>query len=114
MNTTNCVLVLALAFTAGVQAQSSAPSCCPQTPSKEKQLALWHKLEDRIAEVDRRLDGTMGVAIRDLTDGKTLLLHGDDIFAQASSIKITVLAELYMQEQRGRRGERGVARLLDP
>jgi len=55
----------------------------------------------------------MGVAIRDLANGDTFLLHADDIFPQASSIKITVLAELYSQEQRGRRGEQGVARLGD-
>ncbi|HWC18850.1 MAG TPA: serine hydrolase [Terriglobales bacterium] len=115
MNTTIRGLVLALSFTAGIQAtwaQTSA-SCCPQTPTKEKQQALWQKLEDRIAEVDRHLDGSMGVAIRDLADDKTFLLHGDDIFAQASSIKIAVLAELFAQEQRGRRGEQGVARLND-
>lgn len=93
-------------------AQASS-SCCPQTPTKEKQLALWQKLEDRIADIDRRLDGAMGVAIRDLTSGETYLLHGDDVFAQASSIKITVLAELYAQEQQGRRGEKNVARLND-
>jgi len=116
MNTTICVFVLALAVAAGVEAssaQTSATSCCPQTPSKEKQLALWQKLEDRIADVDRHLDGTMGVAILDLTDGKTFLLRGDEVFAQASSIKIAVLAELYRQEQRGRHGEQGVARLSD-
>jgi len=116
MNTTICVFFLALGFAVGTKAssaQSSAPSCCPQTPTKEKQLALWQKLENRIGEVDRHLDGTMGVAIRDLTDDKTFLLHGDEVFAQASSIKITVLAELYKQEQRGHRGEQGVARLSD-
>ena len=94
-------------------AQNSARSCCPQNPTKEKQQALWQKLEDQITNVDRRLDGVMGVAIRDLSDEETFLLRGDDIFAQASSIKITVLAELYDQEQRGRRGETGVARLND-
>lgn len=55
----------------------------------------------------------MGLAIRDLTSGETFLLHGDDIFPQASSIKIAVLAELYEQEGRGRRGEPGAARLGD-
>lgn len=91
----------------------AASSCCPQTPTKEKQQALWQKLQDRIAEVDRRLDGVMGIAIRDLTSGETYMLHGDDLFAQASSIKITVLAQLYQQEQRGRHGEKNVARLND-
>jgi beta-lactamase class A len=44
----------------------------------------------------------MGVAILDLTDGRQMLLHPDDVFPQASSIKITVLAELYRQAQQGR------------
>lgn len=95
------------------RAQTNAPNCCPQTPTKEKQQALWKKLQDRIADVDRDLDGVMGVAVRDLSSGETFLLHGDDIFPQASSIKIAVLAELYDQEQRARRGETNVARLSD-
>jgi len=94
-------------------AQIPAPNCCPQTPTKEKQQALWSKFQDKIADIDRHLDGVMGVAVRDLTSGETFLLHGDDIFPQASSIKIAVLAELYDQEQRGRRGETGEARLSD-
>lgn len=94
-------------------AQTPAPNCCPQTPTKEKQQALWSKLQDKIADIDRHLDGVMGVAVHDLTSGETFLLHGDDVFPQASSIKIAVLAELYDQEQRGRRGETGVARLAD-
>jgi len=40
--------------------------------------------------------------VYDLTDGKTLLLHGDEVFPQASSIKIAILAELYRQEQQAR------------
>ena len=94
-------------------AQAPAANCCPQTPTKEKQQALWGKLQDKIADIDRHLDGTMGVAVRDLTSGDTFLLHSDDVFPQASSIKIAVLAELYDQEQRGRRGETGAARLTD-
>ena len=94
-------------------AQMSALNCCPQISSKEKQQALWTKLQEKIAAVDRNLDGVMGVAVRDLTNSETYLLHGDDVFPQASSIKIAVLAELYDQEQRGRRGESGVARLAD-
>ncbi|HKR31843.1 MAG TPA: serine hydrolase [Terriglobales bacterium] len=105
---------LAFCFLPLMTGAQSASSCCPQNPTKEKQQALWQKLQDRIAEVDHRLDGIMGIAIRDLTSGDTYLLHADDVFAQASSIKITVLAELYRQEQRGRLGERNVARLSDP
>jgi beta-lactamase class A len=106
------VLTLVFCFLSSTLAQT-ASSCCPQTPTKEKQQALWQKLQDRITEVDRHLDGVMGVAIRDLTSGETYLLHGDDVFAQASSIKTTVLAQLYQQEQRGRQGEKNVARLND-
>src|SRR5437763_16647514 len=91
----------------------SALNCCPQISSKEKQQALWTKLQEKLAAVDRNLDGVMGVAVRDLPNSETYLLHGDDVFPQASSIKIAVLAELYDQEQRGRRGESGVARLAD-
>lgn len=75
-----------------------------QTASQvsEKQQVLWQKLENSIANVDRGLDGAMGVAILDLTDGHKFLLHGNDVFPQASSIKICLLAELYRQAQQGR------------
>jgi beta-lactamase class A len=59
------------------------------------------KLEDSILGIDRNLDGVMGVAIVDLTDGHKYLLHANDVFPQASSIKICVLAELYRQAQQG-------------
>ncbi len=60
------------------------------------------KLEKSILDVDRNLDGVMGVAIVDLTDGHRYLLHANDVFPQASSIKICVLAELYRQAQQGK------------
>src|SRR6185312_2935300 len=107
------LLLLSWMFSGLLVAQTTAPACCPQTPTKEKHQALWKKLEAQISEVDSQLNGVMGIAIRDLTTGDTFLLHGDDVFAQASSIKITVLAELYQQERRGRQGEKGVARLND-
>jgi beta-lactamase class A len=68
----------------------------------EKQQALWTKLEDAIHEIDHNLDGVMGVAILDLADGHRYLLHANDVFPQASSIKICVLAELYRQAQQGK------------
>ena len=111
MNAIVCPVLLALS--SSLWPQSTGSNCCPASPTHDKQQALWKKLQDRIAEIDQHLDGVMGLAIRDLTSGQTYLLQGDDIFPQASSIKITVLAELYNQEQRGRRGEHGVARLND-
>jgi beta-lactamase class A len=68
----------------------------------QKQEVLWQKLEDQVHEIDHHLDGVMGVAILDLTSGHTFLLHGDEVFPQASSIKIAVLAELYRQAQSGK------------
>lgn len=44
----------------------------------------------------------MGVAIEDLSTGDHYFLHEDEVFAQASSIKITVLANLYLQVQQGK------------
>jgi beta-lactamase class A len=67
-----------------------------------KQQLLWQKLESSIHDVDRNLDGVLGVAILDLTSGQRFLLHADDVFPQASSIKIAVLAELYRQAQIGK------------
>ena len=71
-------------------------------PSTNKQKVLWHKLEAQIQDVDQHLDGVMGVAIEDLNTGEHLLLNQDEVFAQASSIKITVLANLFLQAQQGK------------
>ncbi|MGQ0703633.1 MAG: serine hydrolase [Gemmatimonadales bacterium] len=70
---------------------------------------LWQKLEQRVAELDRRLDGVLAVAIKDLTDGRTVGLRPDAVMPVASTIKIAVLAELYRQDQSGKG-----ARLDDP
>ena len=75
-----------------------------------KQQVLWSKLGSAIGEVDQKLDGVMGVAIEDLSSGQTFFLHADDVFPQASSIKIAVLAELYRQSQAVGQGS---ARLTD-
>ena len=68
----------------------------------EKQKILWQKFEAAIHEVDQRLDGVMGVAIEDLSTGDQFFLHENEVFAQASSIKIAVLADLYLQAQQGK------------
>ena len=71
-----------------------------QTPAKQQ--VLRQKLESRIHEIDQNLDGVMGVAIEDLISKQTFFLQPDEVFAQASSIKIAVLAELYRQAQQGK------------
>jgi beta-lactamase class A len=73
-----------------------------QTSSSAKQKLLWQKLEAKIEQIDRNLDGVMGVAIEDLASNEHYFLREDEVFAQASSIKITVLANLYLQAQQGK------------
>jgi len=82
-----------------------------QPPAKQRLLLA--KLEAQIHDVDARLDGVLGVAIEDLKTGETILLHPDEIFPQASSIKIAVLAELYHQNEQANAGARAKARLSD-
>ena len=93
-----CTVLLLIAASAAQTAGS--PSA--RAPSPEKQKVLWQKLESTIHDVDDHLDGVMGVAIEDLTTGDQFFLHENEVFAQASSIKITVLADLYLQAQQGK------------
>lgn len=78
--------------------------CVGQTQgtASGKQKVLWQKLQSSIEHIDQSLDGVMGVAIQDLTTGDHYFLREDEVFAQASSIKITVLANLYLQAQQGK------------
>jgi len=73
----------------------------PAAPA-EKQTALWEKLRARIEAVDRRLDGVLGVSVKDLKGGMTLDVRPAEPFPQASSIKLAVLYELYRQAEEGR------------
>ncbi len=90
-----CVIVLlATAFA------QTAPIPVKSLPEKER--VLWQKLEASIQDVDVHLDGVMGVAIEDITTGDHIFVRPDEVFAQASSIKIAVLADLYLQAQQGK------------
>src|SRR5580698_4174991 len=94
-----CVVLLLAAASA---AQTASSPLANDAPSSEKQKILWQKLESTIHDVDQHLDGVMGVAIDDLATGDQFFLHENEVFAQASSIKIAVLAELYRQAQQGK------------
>jgi beta-lactamase class A len=85
----------------------------PEAPRDTGGDLLWKKLETRVEEIANRLDGVMGVAILDLTDGRTFLHNSDRVFPTASSIKIAILLELYRQDQESRAGSKGKARLDD-
>src|SRR5213596_2128645 len=101
------ILVVVLAVNAFGQQKPEA------RPSDTGSDLLWKKLETRVDEIANRLDGVMGVAILDLTDGRVLLRNADRVFPAASSIKIAVLLELYRQDQEARAGAKGKARLDD-
>src|SRR5437763_16827425 len=88
------------------------PKAQPATTEAPADL-LWKKLENRVAEIAERSDGVMGVAIVDLTDGRTILRNADRVFPAASSIKIAVLLELYHQEREARGGAQRKSRLND-
>ncbi len=54
-------------------------------------------LEEEIEKVSEDLEGTLGVAIKDLGTGKEYLLNADEVFYFASVYKLPVLVELYRQ-----------------
>ena len=110
MKSTIIWALLCLLLTNSTSAQSNLNA---QNVSDQKLKSLWTKLESTVNDIDRNLDGVLGVAIEDLTTGQRFLLHGDSIFPQASSIKIAVLAELYHQAQLSAQGESGKAKLTD-
>lgn len=110
MKSTIALALLYLLLPNGTCAQSNLNA---QNVSDQKLKSLWTKLESTINDIDRNLDGVLGVAIEDLSTGQRFLLHGDSIFPQASSIKIAVLAELYRQAHLSSQGESGKAKLTD-
>jgi len=81
---------------------SATAQCCPEKPAAEKRQALWQKLQEELRSVDQHLDGVLGLAVKDLTSGEAFFIHGDEIMPQASSIKIAVLANFYLQVQQGK------------
>jgi beta-lactamase class A len=55
-----------------------------------------------LAEVDRRLDGVLGVSVRDVESGAVLDIRSAEPFPTASAIKVAVLYELFRQAEEGR------------
>lgn len=109
METICWVMALAAGLFAADQPLASAAS-----PAEPKAQVLWNKLEATVVREADELDGVLGVAIHDLTSGQEWFLHPDEVFPQASSIKITVLAELYRQAQEGKPGQAKLSDLYTP
>lgn len=108
MRTALALLAVSLCFTPLCVDAQVPVSQGPSTPD-----LLWEKTTAGITAIAARLDGVMGVSIVDLTDGRSFVLHADQLFPAASTIKLPLLLELYRQEQDGRAGVPGLARLLD-
>ncbi len=102
-------IVFLMLLTTQLHAQAAQPQALPN----QKPQALWEKLGSTIRQIDHDLDGVLGVAIEDLTTGQKFLLRENEVFPQASSIKITVLAELCRQHQQSSEGVSGKAKLSD-
>jgi beta-lactamase class A len=100
-------------FAASLLLLASLPAHAAAAPLNDKQQVLWDRLRAAVVEVEQHLDGVLGVAILDLNSGQQLLVHPDEVFPQASSIKIAVLAELYHQAEQSSHGLNGKASLKD-
>ncbi|MCS7043857.1 MAG: class A beta-lactamase-related serine hydrolase [Bryobacteraceae bacterium] len=69
--------------------------------AQEPAALLEAKLMERLRQIDQRFPGVMGVAVIDLSTGKTLTLNGDLVTAQASLIKVPVLAAAFQKIEAG-------------
>jgi beta-lactamase class A len=68
----------------------------------EKEDVLWSHLRARVQDVEKRLDGVLGLSVKDLKTGTAFEVRPDETFPQASSIKLAVLYELYRQSEEGK------------
>ena len=64
--------------------------------------ALFEKLRAGIVAAEARLDGVLGVAVKDLVSGRMIEIRGDVVFPQASAIKLALVYQLYQQAGAGR------------
>ena len=67
----------------------------------DKTLVLDQKFEKEVKAAVEALDGIAGVAVKDLKTGKVFKINGDEVFPQASSIKIAVLYEVFKRAEEG-------------
>lgn len=98
LSTSKLLLTLCLA----ISSATAGAQCCPEKPQAMKRQVMWQKLQEELRAVDGNLDGVMGLAVKDLTSGEEFFINPDEIMPQASSIKIAVLADLYLQAQQGK------------
>lgn len=64
-------------------------------------VALWQRLEHIVARKVDEFPGVAGVCLKDLARGGGFTIRGDEEFPTASTIKIHVLTQLLLREERG-------------
>jgi beta-lactamase class A len=69
--------------------------------ASDKAVILDRKFEAGLRSVVDGLDGVMGYAIKDIQTGKTFVLNENEVFPQASSIKIAILFEVFKRAEEG-------------
>src|SRR6267143_2024095 len=92
------VLALGLCALAAGAARAEAPGASRVDP---KRAEFRRKLEVRLARLDSGLDGASAYVIRDLSGGDAFEKDGDAVFPAASTIKVTVLLELFKRAEEG-------------
>jgi beta-lactamase class A len=70
-------------------------------PAETKTAVLEKKLIGELKSLSDQLDGVLGLAIKDLSTGRTIFINENEIFPQASSIKMTILLEVLKQAEEG-------------
>jgi beta-lactamase class A len=79
-----------------------AAGLVPCAPASEKEDVLWARLRTRVQDAEKRLDGVLGLSVKDLKTGASFEVRPDEPFPLASSIKLAVLYELYRQADEGK------------
>lgn len=81
----------------------AAVAALPDTRPGDDVLVLWEtKQRARIEEVDKALDGVLGVATLDLTSGRAFAYNADAVFPTASSIKIPIMILVFRDVKAGK------------
>ena len=81
--------------------QAQVPKAIPAAAPAPVPAGLWSRMTGDITRIAEEVDGRVGVFIRGLDSGESFNLRGDEVFPAASTIKLAVLFELYLQSQGG-------------
>ena len=85
----------------GVLACLIAASASAQTNTNPHQAVLRAQLASRLTQLADKVDGVMGYAVVDLTTGDRFGLRENEVYPTASTIKLSILYELFKQADAG-------------